>query len=473
MFYYKGRYRFTFQSYVANKKGITLIELLLALALISMILSISYSLNIFGIKSFSKASSQANVQENVRLAVDFITQETRYATQLEILDNLETIPEKAQIDEDEYYILLNDHSIEYRYKDHSKVIANIIENLSFHKDKDADKILSFIIEGKDKKQKYDLNSKVLAINLTKEIMTSSENGIAIKYKKTKEKENKTDYEKWKNCVLSTNFLAVGKNTMIKKINTPNPIIYVNGDIYLDKNSQISLPKNAIIYAKGDIFLGQNAQIRMEENSTIYTDGNIYIGKNAWIYSKENTTIYAKGSIELEQNSLIKLKENSRIFSCNRIYLEKNATIYLYRNSMIYAKGNIHKEKNALVYGKEVNFNLPNISISDLSIPPLQKDEWYIEKKYSSIMIARNNMKFFGSYFELPKNRQCYNITIVSKGMIGISKNCKASGVLYAPDDIVIINKNSFFDGIVIANEIYLDKNVQLSQVLDYSNDLPF
>lgn len=473
MFYHKGRYRFTFQSYIINKKGITLVELLIVFALISMILSIAYSLNIFGIKSFSKASSQANVQENVRLAVDFITKEARYATQLEILDYVETIPEKAQIDKDEYYILLKDHSIEYRYKDHSRIIANFIEDLSFFKNQTVDKILNFEIKGNDQEQKYDLNSQVLAINLSKDIITSSKNGIAIKYKKTKEEGNETDDKKWKSCILSTNFLTIGKNAMIKNINTINPIVYVNGDIYLDMNAQMSLPKNTTIYAKGDIFLGQNAQINMEGNSIIYTDGNIYIDKNARIYSKKNTTIYSNGSIELAQNALIKLEENSTIFSNKKIYLEKNATIYLYRNSTIYAKENIYKEKNALVYGKEEKIDPPNIIILDLSIPPLQKDEWYKEKKYSSIMTARNNMKFFGSYFELPKNRQCYNITIASKGMIHISKNCKASGILYSPDNVVRINKNSFFDGVVIANEIYLDQNTQLSQEIDYVNNLPF
>ncbi|MBB6216604.1 prepilin-type N-terminal cleavage/methylation domain-containing protein [Anaerosolibacter carboniphilus] len=166
--------------------GFTLVEVLVVLALMGMVMSLGYSLNLFGVRVFHQGTAQANVQANVRLASDFITKETRNATEMTILNASESIPEANAIGEDIYYILLNGNSIEYRYKDHSKLLAESITELEFKKS--SSRTLNYIITGNDGNQNYSVTSNIFIsnLNLTDSFIvedTSGGQAVALRFKK--------------------------------------------------------------------------------------------------------------------------------------------------------------------------------------------------------------------------------------------------------------------------------------------------
>ena len=83
-----------------NNRGISLIELLAALTLLSLIFLLVSSFTIFGQKQMNSQSSQIDNQANVRLAINIISKEIRCADRLVISnDNVLTInnTEKYQL----------------------------------------------------------------------------------------------------------------------------------------------------------------------------------------------------------------------------------------------------------------------------------------------------------------------------------------------------------------------------------------
>ncbi len=67
-----------------NRKGFTLLECVLAVAIMSLIFIVAYSLFIFGIRTYEAGRQKVDVQQNVRIAADFIFREVRYAQTLEV-----------------------------------------------------------------------------------------------------------------------------------------------------------------------------------------------------------------------------------------------------------------------------------------------------------------------------------------------------------------------------------------------------
>lgn len=67
-----------------NNKGVTLIELLIAVALTGMIMSLGYALYFFGTGSFERGTAQAQAQHNARLADQYLKAELRNALRIEI-----------------------------------------------------------------------------------------------------------------------------------------------------------------------------------------------------------------------------------------------------------------------------------------------------------------------------------------------------------------------------------------------------
>jgi len=61
----------------SNAKGVTLIELLIAAALVSVIFGVAFMFYYFGTISFDNESTSANNQQNLRLAMNDITREIR------------------------------------------------------------------------------------------------------------------------------------------------------------------------------------------------------------------------------------------------------------------------------------------------------------------------------------------------------------------------------------------------------------
>jgi prepilin-type N-terminal cleavage/methylation domain-containing protein len=84
-----------------SEKGVTLIELLAALALLSLILLLASSLHLFGQKQTKNQATEIQGQSNVTLAMNVITKEIRSAQNVSALNNVLTIT-KIDNSKDEY-----------------------------------------------------------------------------------------------------------------------------------------------------------------------------------------------------------------------------------------------------------------------------------------------------------------------------------------------------------------------------------
>jgi prepilin-type N-terminal cleavage/methylation domain-containing protein len=70
-----------------KRKGMTLIELIVALFILSIVIMMGYSMSIFGIRNFSNQSSAVNNQSNIRYAMSYISKEIRKAESITVSDN--------------------------------------------------------------------------------------------------------------------------------------------------------------------------------------------------------------------------------------------------------------------------------------------------------------------------------------------------------------------------------------------------
>lgn len=74
---------------IKDKRGVTLIELVIVISMIGMVIALSFLLFSFGNINFSMGRSKYEVQSSARLAVDKIIQEVRFATRLEIVADIQ------------------------------------------------------------------------------------------------------------------------------------------------------------------------------------------------------------------------------------------------------------------------------------------------------------------------------------------------------------------------------------------------
>jgi prepilin-type N-terminal cleavage/methylation domain-containing protein len=107
--------------YGTDERGVSLVELIIVLALMSLVLAVGYMFYDFGVRSFNVGEARSNVQQNVRVASDYIARELRYSFEVQLLDNTFAIPES--VDDDFNYIFINgDGAVEHRSIDGSTVL---------------------------------------------------------------------------------------------------------------------------------------------------------------------------------------------------------------------------------------------------------------------------------------------------------------------------------------------------------------
>lgn len=153
---------------IENMRGLTLVEMIVVLSLLSMVLAVGYTFLFSGLNTFNIAEGRSEVQRVVRLAGDFITREVRYAHEMEIINPTES---DDFIDTTYYYIYQDGSSIKYR-KEGEGIATNILNGISdevafqLHFTKDG-RMINYSIHGsKDGESPYEIDSDVLILNLT-------------------------------------------------------------------------------------------------------------------------------------------------------------------------------------------------------------------------------------------------------------------------------------------------------------------
>lgn len=72
-----------------RKNGITLVELLITIAILSIVLGGIYSLFIYGNKTYKSGTIQYDLQSKIRIASDIIVNDIRYASDIEFIEAIE------------------------------------------------------------------------------------------------------------------------------------------------------------------------------------------------------------------------------------------------------------------------------------------------------------------------------------------------------------------------------------------------
>lgn len=150
-----------------NEKGVTLIELLIAMAILGIVLSVAYSLLFYGNTTFSHGNRQYNTQSSVRIAADYAEQELRFATTISILNSVPS----PKLEPYNYMYIDNGRLVHEIYDSGSGNYStrsfnlNVLDNISTFAFID-DSRLGITIEAEDGEQGYLLNREVNLLNVS-------------------------------------------------------------------------------------------------------------------------------------------------------------------------------------------------------------------------------------------------------------------------------------------------------------------
>ncbi|MBP2027366.1 prepilin-type N-terminal cleavage/methylation domain-containing protein [Acetoanaerobium pronyense] len=158
------------------KKGFTLIEVLVTIGILGILISVLYNIIFFQINAFNKSDRQSVAQSDVRYISDFITNELRFAKDIEILGN------KSDIDSYEYkYIYIENGDVFHRGYGNNYIKKLNLENrnpsyeIEFWTEKNDTSLLFYKILSES--QEFKIESSVNLLNTRLEENT----GLVLKY----------------------------------------------------------------------------------------------------------------------------------------------------------------------------------------------------------------------------------------------------------------------------------------------------
>ncbi|MGE4354462.1 MAG: PilW family protein, partial [Oscillospiraceae bacterium] len=70
---------------IKGKRGFTLVEVIVAMALLGMVISIAYSITGVSRKALNNSNDQFDIQNDIRIASSYVSNEIRFATELKII----------------------------------------------------------------------------------------------------------------------------------------------------------------------------------------------------------------------------------------------------------------------------------------------------------------------------------------------------------------------------------------------------
>ena len=155
--------RIEYRTMTTSKKGVTLIELIMVLALMAIVFTSIFSFYSFNLGTFGRAQNKSDIQHDVLLVSEFITKEVRTATSISLSYH------PPQDNDKQCYnsiIGLRQDSIEYYFDEEYRQIvnANIMDfDLALSPNSN---LLEFHITGEKDGEEYKIDSKVFLLNLT-------------------------------------------------------------------------------------------------------------------------------------------------------------------------------------------------------------------------------------------------------------------------------------------------------------------
>lgn len=151
------------KTFVAAEQGFTMLECLAALTVLTLLLGIAGGFYLFGVNHFQAAAERVDLQQNVRVAADFIARELRYARALQLI-NIREIRYWLPEDNTRYTIRQNNNEVVLLISNTETKIASNIQSLNFTWDQ-VNGILYFALAGSNGRYRYAINSALRLHNL--------------------------------------------------------------------------------------------------------------------------------------------------------------------------------------------------------------------------------------------------------------------------------------------------------------------
>lgn len=151
------------RDFFCEEKGLTLVEMIIAISIMGFVLALAYLLFFFGNSSFDRGTAQAHVQQNVRLVDELLKRELRNADFLDISTGVE--PE----------IFTGAYKVEggcFNQND-SPITAAVITDVEVWIRDESDRaVCAYKITGADGGQEFNISNEVLLNNIALDDLTS-------------------------------------------------------------------------------------------------------------------------------------------------------------------------------------------------------------------------------------------------------------------------------------------------------------
>ena len=173
---------------LVQSKGMTLVELIVALAVFLIVITMAFSFFFFSQTSVTNGVAQQDIQSRLRIASDFIANQSRYASDVEIVTETvsDLIANQASIPVYTSYLIYDDVSGDIMMINNSEIKSTSLgvgSTLTFGTDLSNDNMISFDLLGVSKGQDYTINSEIICLNIhngvSKKVLGSSGNALKL------------------------------------------------------------------------------------------------------------------------------------------------------------------------------------------------------------------------------------------------------------------------------------------------------
>lgn len=431
-----------------NAKGMTLIELIITMAIFGMVIMVAYPMLSFTIRTSDAQLKESKQRNEIRVVSSYLKNDIEYSKDLTVINSStlqvvnnkgETIQYNVQLDADGNSFLVRQNggaiefkeilNVEFQVLNNHLIEARLITDIAENKYTDF-KIFrwSMLIQKPDTKEdihEFITKNKVFVLG----------NQVVVQGGSTVSGPDAT-------TILRNNLNISGSS--LQAITTKN--IYVDGNVTLDKGAGIG---------------------KTDNSSSIYITGNCTVTGTGSLYG--NTIIDGLLTV-----SSPKLRGN--------IYVDGNIKVlggsyndFINMPVQLYYTGNLFLPKFFGTINAAKVASVQDIVFPDITLPPLQKADWYAEKGYTSTTASKSGMRYYGGSFTFEYNNgNTFNdVIIVSKQNITISGDKHVTGILFAPNGDVLIDKGSTFEGLIIAKKTSVSGNSHVTFQTANIEDLPF
>jgi prepilin-type N-terminal cleavage/methylation domain-containing protein len=426
-----------------NNNGITLIELIVAMAIFGMVIMVVYPMISFTYKTSAVQLRESNQRNQVRVISNYLKNDIEYSKSIEEVGSKLHIVNSSN-DDIEYY-MESSGSDTYLVRKKGSITK-------FHDIPDTD----FEV----------LNEHLVGARIYTDVANNKFTDFKI-YRFEATIDIPEDEESIYEYIIANKVFVLGNEVEVSGSSTINGndatvIVKTHLDLH-GGNVQYINTKN--IYIAGNIDLGGSAGLgKLDGTSNIFITGNTAMSGSANLYGK----VVIDGNLTTTTPNLN-----------GNIYVDGNVTFgdgnYDSMSGHIYYTGTLTKPSYIASVNATHVATVEPIVFPTISIPPLQPASWYAAKGYTSNDDPRDNMKFYGGDLDFKDkgNNNFSNVLIASSGDIKLSGNVNVTGILFAPNGVVDINGSSTFRGIIISKETTVSGSSHVTFDAVGINELPF